>query len=92
MDDFMDGKKHSYIASRVLRTANLLRNTAIPVSDLRRVVLLFGDVSTEEFNENLQILLDEGFLNTYPPNAVDMTDEPTVRITAKGIRFLWWNG
>ena len=84
----MDGKKHSYIASRVLRTANLLRNTAI----LRRVVLLFGDVSTEEFNENLQILLDEGFLKTYPPNAVDMTDEPTVRITAKGIRFLWWNG
>ena len=83
----MDGKKHSYIASRVLRTANLLRNTAIPVSDLRRVVLLFGDVSTEEFNENLQILLDEGFLKTYPPNAVDMTDEPTVRIKQKGFAF-----
>lgn len=91
----MDGNRHSHIASRVLRTANLFMNAAIPVSDLRRCVLLFGDISNGEFDENLQVLIDEGFLNTYLPCAVDITDksnEPTVRITAKGIRFLWWNG
>lgn len=84
----MDGNRHSYISSRILRSVNLLGYEAIPVSDLRKVIRIYGDITDNEFDENLKILIDEGLLK----RTLDINDEPAVRMTCEGIRFLWWNG